>query len=127
MRKLILLGSVLAVGLIAAAAYAQTRCGSNLCVGGPSTPVVLEGSGERVSTARPNSGSYGVHCEIGSSTLSGGAATVTFARAFAAAPICVATDTTAANAVRAHTPLTTGFSLAGTTTDVINWNCCGSR
>jgi hypothetical protein len=43
MRKLIATVSVLAVILLAAAAYAQTRCGSNLCIGSSSTSLIVQG------------------------------------------------------------------------------------
>lgn len=58
-------------------------------------------------------------------TLSAGAATLTFTNAFQAAPACVGTDQTAANAVKISTT-TTAATFAGTTTDVIAYACYGN-
>lgn len=57
--------------------------------------------------------------------LSGGTATVTFGTAFQVAPICTATDQTAANPVAAA-PTATQLVLTGTTTDTIAWTCSGN-
>lgn len=62
---------------------------------------------------------------IGTLTLSGGAGTLTFAKPFTVAPICVGTDTTATNAVKISTT-TTAATFAGTTTDVIAYQCFGN-
>jgi hypothetical protein len=61
----------------------------------------------------------------GSGTLSGGTLAVTFSNAFQAAPVCVANDTTAANAVKTATTTTT-LTLTGTTTDTVAWACFGN-
>jgi hypothetical protein len=66
------------------------------------------------------SGADGV--SAGTVTLSGGSGSHTFGTAYNTAPTCTATDTTAANAVKA-TSSTTAVTLAGTTTDVIAWIC----
>jgi hypothetical protein len=44
MRKLIGIFSVVAVVLVAAVAYAQTRCGSNLCIGSANTTLQVQGN-----------------------------------------------------------------------------------
>lgn len=60
----------------------------------------------------------------GQLTLSAGTASYTFAGTYTSAPICTATDTTAANAVKVG--VTTGaLTLTGTTTDVIDYVCAG--
>jgi hypothetical protein len=61
----------------------------------------------------------------GTKTLAAGSGTVTFTRAYANAPVCVATDTTAVNAVQAATS-TTALTLTGTSTDVIAYMCAGN-
>lgn len=61
----------------------------------------------------------------GTVTLSGGAGTHNFSTAFASAPVCVCTDTTATNVVRCSTS-TTALTVAGTTTDVIAYACYGN-
>lgn len=55
-------------------------------------------------------------------TLSAGAGTKTLSRTYGAAPVCEATDKTAANAVSTQ-PTTSTVVLAGTTTDVIQVHC----
>jgi hypothetical protein len=44
MRKLLAVFSVVAVILVAAVAYAQTRCGSNLCIGSSGTTLQVLGN-----------------------------------------------------------------------------------
>lgn len=59
--------------------------------------------------------------QSGAQALSGGAATVTFPAAYDAAPgICAATDSSAAAAVKASCTATQ-MTLAGTSTDTLNW------
>lgn len=60
----------------------------------------------------------------GKVTLSTGSGTYTFAGTYATAPVCVATDTTAVNAVKAATS-TTVLTLTGTGSDVIAYHCIG--
>lgn len=60
----------------------------------------------------------------GQLTLSAGTVSRTFDGIYTSAPICVATDTTAINAVRVQTTTTT-LTLTGTTTDVLNYICAG--
>jgi hypothetical protein len=55
-------------------------------------------------------------------TLASGVGTLTFTGTYATAPVCTATDSTAANAVKASAS-TTVLSVAGTTTDVIAYTC----
>lgn len=55
-------------------------------------------------------------CTLGTSCA------VTFHQAYAVAPVCVATDQTAAAAVKS-VPTTTGVTLTGTGTDVIAYHC----
>lgn len=57
-------------------------------------------------------------------TLSGGTGTYTFAGTYTSAPVCTASDKTAANAVGVSTS-TTVLTLTGTSTDVINYICIG--
>jgi hypothetical protein len=67
----------------------------------------------------------GSHDVAGTATLSSGTVTVTFATAFASAPVCVATDQTAANAVKVA-PTTTNLVITGTGADVIAYQCIGN-
>jgi hypothetical protein len=55
-------------------------------------------------------------------TLASGAGSYTLAGTYLTAPVCQATDTTAANAVKASAS-TTAVTLAGTSTDVIALSC----
>lgn len=98
-----------------------------------SQPIGFEGtalSGQDVMIRRPQAGhlalTTGLNVAapdvIGLKTLAGGTGTVTFATAYTIAPICVATDTTAAAAVRVA-PTTTTVVFTGTTTDVISYLC----
>lgn len=64
--------------------------------------------------------------EFGSTALSSGAATATFARAFTAAPKCICQDTTAAATVQCSTSTTTLTLANGTGTDSITWFCIGA-
>jgi hypothetical protein len=70
------------------------------------------------------------HMTVGAATLASGAATVTFSGsgAFTSATsyICMATDTSAAAAVKANPVSGTSLSLAGTGTDVIAYQCVGN-
>jgi hypothetical protein len=61
----------------------------------------------------------------GTVTLSSGAGSFTFPAAFTSAPVCTATDTTAANPVKASTN-TTALTLSGTSSDVIAFICVGN-
>lgn len=56
-------------------------------------------------------------------TLAAGTATWTFATAYASAPVCTASDNTAANSVRVEAPLTTSVKVDGTTTDSVSIIC----
>jgi hypothetical protein len=58
-------------------------------------------------------------------TLAAGTATLTFSNVFQVAPICVATDQTAANAVKTA-PTASNVVFTGTTTDVIQYVCVGN-
>lgn len=58
----------------------------------------------------------------GTIALSTGAGSHTFTAAYSAAPVCVAADTTAANAVQV-TSSATAVTVAGTGSDVIAWRC----
>jgi hypothetical protein len=58
----------------------------------------------------------------GTITLSGGAGSHTFVTAYTAAPVCTATDTTGANAVKV-TSTTAAVSISGTGTDSVAWIC----
>jgi hypothetical protein len=61
----------------------------------------------------------------GLTTLSAGAATVTFGTAYTGtAPVCVCSDTTAVAAVKCSASLTQ-LTITGTATDVIAWACYG--
>ena len=56
-------------------------------------------------------------------TLSGGAGSYTFANtSYAVAPVCTATDTTAANATKASATATV-LTVGGTSTDVLAYTC----
>lgn len=55
-------------------------------------------------------------------TLSGGTATYTFTRSYTVAPTCVASDTTAASAVKVATTTTT-LTLTGSGTDTLSYIC----
>lgn len=50
---------------------------------------------------------------------------ITFPVTYNSVPVCIGTDQTAANPVRA-VPSTTGLTLTGTGTDVIAWHCDGN-
>jgi hypothetical protein len=60
----------------------------------------------------------------GQLTLVAGTKSYSFANGYGTAPICVATDTTAANAVKVTTTTTT-LTITGTSTDVISYICIG--
>ncbi len=60
----------------------------------------------------------------GQLTLSGGMATYSFTGTYANAPICVANDTTAANAVKVSVNTTT-LTVTGTGTDGVDYICIG--
>lgn len=81
----------------------------------------MGGLGTTANTTTSPAGPF----DWGSVALSGGAATVTFSKPFTNAPICIATDATAANAVRVN-PTATTLALTGTTTDTIDYACFGN-
>lgn len=58
----------------------------------------------------------------GTITLSGGSGSHTFAKPYGAAPVCTASDTTGAAAVKV-TSSATAVSISGTGTDVVAWIC----
>jgi len=58
----------------------------------------------------------------GQVTLAAGSGSYSFTGTYSSAPICVAVDTTAANAVKVATT-TSALTLTGTSTDVINYIC----
>jgi hypothetical protein len=58
-------------------------------------------------------------------TLSGGTVTVTFPTAYSSTPVCIATDQTNADAVKAA-PTASTLVLTGNSTDVIAWLCVGN-
>ncbi len=59
---------------------------------------------------------------IGTTTLSTGTKTITFAVSFTSAPVCIATDQTALNPVQAA-PSNTAVVFTGTSSDVIAYHC----
>ena len=61
----------------------------------------------------------------GTVTLSGGSATKTFGTVYSSAPVCVASDQTAANAVKVTTTTTTA-TFTGTGTHVVAYVCIGN-
>lgn len=76
---------------------------------------------ERYSTANP----FSID-EIGQTALSGGAGSKIFTLPFRVSPVvCSAADMTAAAAVKANATTTT-LTLAGTSSDVISWDCKGN-
>lgn len=81
--------------------------------------VTITGSGSSISTGTASNTDL-----AGQLTLAAGSATYTFAASYTSAPICVATDTTAVNAVKAGVT-TTVLTITGTGTDVINYVCVG--
>jgi hypothetical protein len=66
------------------------------------------------------SGANGV--SAGTITLSGGSGSHTFATPYSAAPVCTASDTSTAAAVKV-TSSTTGVFITGTGSDVVAWVC----
>jgi len=60
----------------------------------------------------------------GTLTLVGGTITRTFSKSYTSAPICVATDTTATNAVQTSVT-TTVLTINGTSTDAVSYICMG--
>lgn len=60
----------------------------------------------------------------GTGTMTGGTFTYSFLGTWASAPICVASDTAAANAVRVQTSTTT-LTVTGTSGDTVNYICVG--
>lgn len=89
---------------------------SQLIVGGGGA-VTSSGAGGTMAVVGPNG------ISAGTVTLSSGAASHTFASAYSTAPVCSATDTTAANAVWVTSVTTTGFTINGTSTDTVSWIC----
>jgi hypothetical protein len=81
----------------------------------------IGGAGSAVNSTTSPAGPF----SWGRVTLSGGAATVTFAKPFTNAPVCMGTDQTAANAVKIA-PTNTTAVFTGTTTDVIAYACFGN-
>jgi hypothetical protein len=71
-----------------------------------------------------NSGTSSNTDLAGQVTLSGGTFAYTFTATYTHSPICVATDTTAANVVQVVVTTTT-LTLNGTSTDVLNYVCIG--
>lgn len=72
--------------------------------------------------------------EVGSGAMTAGELAVTFSTSFGAAPVCVCThvnttNTNACNIKSGSTPSTTGVTFAVTSggTDVVHWNCVGTR
>jgi hypothetical protein len=61
----------------------------------------------------------------GTGTLSGGTYTLTFNPAFTSAPVCVASDTTLASAVKVSTT-STALTVTGTASHVIAYICAGN-
>lgn len=57
----------------------------------------------------------------GSASLSGGAATITFAKRFPLTPTVMVTNSSATNGIRAYNPSQTGANVAGTGTDTFIW------
>jgi hypothetical protein len=111
---------------------ASIQYGSNTALGGP----IFETFGLGMATPSQSGQTVTIACNAatgtvigcatlpsaGTVTLSSGAGSHTFGAAYGTAPICVGTDTTAANAVKV-TSSTTAVTIAGTTTDVIAWVC----
>jgi hypothetical protein len=65
------------------------------------------------------SSSFAGTCTLGTSCA------ITFSTAYTSTPVCVGTDQTAAEAVRAA-PTASGVTFTGTGTDVIAWMCIGN-
>lgn len=87
----------------------------NVTVGG-TTLAFTNGASEHVATGALNSDLSGfLH-------LSAGTATYTFAATYATNPICVATDTSALNPVKA-TASTTVLTITGTASDTVDYVC----
>jgi len=83
----------------------------------------IGGGGSTANTTTAPAGPFA----WGQVALSGGTATVTFAKPFAVKPACVANDQTATNAVGVQ-PNANGQTLVlnGTTTDTVMWACFGN-
>jgi hypothetical protein len=81
--------------------------------------LVVTGSGIPVATGTTSNTDL-----AGFLTLSGGTQTYTFSATYATAPVCTATDTTAANVVKASAS-TTVLTITGTGTDVVSYICIG--
>jgi hypothetical protein len=91
-----------------------SKLGGSLTVtGGVSTPSLETGTGANTDLA-------------GQLTLSGGTATRPFARAHETPPVCVATDTSAPNAVQVTVDTAT-MTITGTGNDSVNYVCVGGQ
>jgi hypothetical protein len=78
-----------------------------------------------LSAANLSTGSGGPNTDLaGSCTISGGSCSQAFTLGYTLAPICVATDSTAVNAVRVVVSLTS-VTINGTNGDVANYICVG--
>jgi hypothetical protein len=107
------------VGGVAGDYVVDISNGQNNTYGWNGTAFVL------VSQASNNHVGFGNTDVVGLKTLATGAGTVTFAKAFTVAPICVGTDTTAAAVVKISTT-TTAATFTGTGSDVIAYMCFGN-
>lgn len=97
-------------------ASGQTFTNGGTISGGVVNATTLEQGSQAVAL----SGANGV--SAGTVTLTAGAGSHAFTAVYTAAPVCVATDTTAPNAVQASSS-TTSVTLAGNGADVIAWEC----
>lgn len=94
--------------------------------GGSSNCLVSPGSGYLTNILPSASGTLALQgsdgISAGTITLLGGNASRSFVTAYSSPPVCTATDTTSANAVRVSSTSTT-VSFSGTGSDVIAWTC----
>lgn len=80
--------------------------------------------GNYIASKSIRSGNSGNTDLAGQITLAAGSGSFTFTGTYSSAPICTASDTTAANPVKVATT-TTALTLTGTSTDVVNYVCLG--
>lgn len=95
-----------------------------------SSDVVQVGDADGIKTAGP--AAVATHLNqtaagqwAGTVTLASGAGTFAFPTAYSSAPVCTATDTTAANAVKVSATAA-ALSISGTGSDTVNFICAGN-
>jgi hypothetical protein len=118
--------STLTIGLTGTATAARTLTlpdATDTLVGRATTDTLANKTLTAPAVSKP--GQTAANQWAGTVTLAAGSGSFTFPTAYIAAPICVATDTTAANAVKASAT-TTALTLTGTGTDVIAFICVGN-